>query len=117
MSDDVISKAWKVGYWLTCFAIFAAFVALGQSDRGVVGAFCFASVALAARVRWDLRNELWYRAMFLIVIIVHITALFAIDWHLYVKPTILYAPLVIVDFAVILSLTFVLEKSLQKSGS
>jgi hypothetical protein len=71
--DEDIPRAWKLGYWLACFAIFVAFVALGQADRGVVGAFFFASVALAARIRWDLRNELWFRIVFSILIAADVT--------------------------------------------
>lgn len=108
--DQNISRAWKWSYWLICSAIFAAFVTLGQTDRGVVGAFIFASIALAIRIRWDLRNQFWYKALFTTLIAAHILALFTIDWSLYLKPTILYAPLVIADFSFIVFLIFFLEK-------
>lgn len=114
MDDESdISRAWKIGYWLICFAIFVAFVTLGQSDRGAVGAFFFASVALAAKTRWDLRNETWFRIFFVVLIVIHLIALFKIDWSLHLNPTILYAPLVIADFSLIVFLVFFLDRSLQ----
>ena len=108
-----VPRAWMIGYWIVGFVIFVVFTALGQSHRGVVAAFSFGAVALAARIRWDLRNETWYRVVFSILTAVHGIAIFAIDWSLHLKPTILYAPLVIADFSLIVFLVFFLERSLQ----
>lgn len=111
--DWKVPRVWMIGYWITGFAIFVVFTALGQSDRGVVAAFSFGAVALAARIRWDLKNETWYRILLSILVATHVVAIFAIDWSLHLRPTILYAPLVIADFSLIVFLIFFLERSLH----
>ena len=112
LMSDGISCGWKLCYYFAALAIFGTFSAFGEPDRGVVGGFSFAVIVLAAKIRWDLRTELWYQALFALLTTAHVVALFAVDWKLLLKPTILYAPLATAEFVLIVFLVFILEKRL-----
>ena len=110
--SDGISRGWKLCYYFAALAIFGTLLAFGEPDRGVVGGFSFAVIVLAAKIRWDLRTELWYQVLFALLTTAHVVALFAVDSKLLLKPTILYATLATAEFVLIVFLVFILEKRL-----
>lgn len=109
-----ISTRWKLGYAITCLIIFSVFAYFSQPERGAVAGFSFASIALVARIRWDLRNSAWFWAFLAISALFHVVALAAFNWKINVHPTILLAPLVIIDFAVLMIFLFLIEKIISR---
>lgn len=105
-----ISVTWKAGYVGFSFLVFAVLAAIGQPDRGVVAAFSAASIILAAKIRWDARTQRWFFPLLASILLVHIYAVFGLDWAVELKPTILLAPIAFLDFCAVISLIFAAER-------
>lgn len=107
-----ISPAWKIGYALLCLSVFGVFAAFSQPDRGVVAGFSTAAIVLAAKIRWDLHNRVWFWCTIGTMFVVHAVLVYAWGWRITIKPTILLAPLALMDFIIVISLIFFVERSL-----
>lgn len=108
-----ISLAWKVSYTLVCLSVFGVFAAFSQPDRGVVAGFSTAAIVLAARIRWDLHVSMWFWSTIGTLFVVHAALVYAWGWRITIKPTIILAPLALLDFVAVISLLFFLERSLE----
>ena len=104
-----ISKLWQLTYALGCLLVFVPFAYFGRPDQGAVAAFSVAAIVLAVKIRWDLISKLWFIGLISTITLAHIVAIFSIDWRLALHPTILYAPLVVVDFAAIVFLIYIVD--------
>lgn len=78
--------------------------------QGRCGRVFLAAVILAARIRWDLRGRAWFQTLIAAFAIAHIAAVILFGWRIDVHPTILLAPIVVADFAVMVLLIFTLER-------
>lgn len=107
-----IGTLWKIGYVICCLAVFAIMTYASNSARGAVAGFAFAVVSLVARLRWDARDKPWFWLVIGGLALAHLALVFAVDWQIVAKPTILLAPFVIADFLVTLGAVFLAEKAL-----
>jgi hypothetical protein len=107
-------RKWALYLVMIAGAVFAIGALLGFPDKAVLAAFSCAAIALAGRVRWDLRNDPSYWMLLSIIAIIHIIIIGGINWHLRFHPTIVYAPIAFVDFAIITYLLFALGKAKKK---
>jgi hypothetical protein len=104
------SLVWKFGYALLCLAVFATFAASGHSDMGVVAGFSTAAIVLVARMRWDLRSRPWFWIYLFAIVLAHALLVWTWGVKIDVHPTILLAPFVIVDFAILMTGMFALAR-------
>jgi hypothetical protein len=93
-----ISTVWKVWYFVTAAAIFAIVTYLWNSDKGWLASMAFGVLALAVRLKWALRSRLWLWMIIALWVIIHVIAIFGIRWRITVHPTIILAPLVFIDY-------------------
>ena len=102
---------WKLGYVTLCFAVFALFAALGEPDRGVVAAISFASIVLAAKIRWDLRHNEWFWWFIALAALLHLSFVISYNKTIEVHPTILIAaPAAFGDFSALILMLFLIER-------
>ncbi|MDG2520574.1 hypothetical protein P7B02_03385 [Caulobacter segnis] len=117
IDERPISLRWRLCLFAIMAVVFFAFAFSGQADRGFVASIMVAVIVVTAYLRWDLREQGWYWPFFAFVIVGHTLVLFAVDWSIQVKPTILLAPIAFVHFAMLLGVVFLLEKIFQKPSS
>ena len=110
--DVQISSLWKLGYALMCLAVFGIFALNSQADRGVVASFSAASIVLAAKLRWDAANRFWFWATLTAIVIIHAVIVYLWGRRIDVKPTILLAPIALLDIIIVISVFFVVERLL-----
>jgi len=113
--DDIdnITTRWKIGYVIICVAIWGVFIFFSQQSRGLVAAGSFASIALTARVRWNLRNFSWFWWFLALATVLHIVAVGVFSGKIDVHPTIALAPLGIADYFALLYLLAALERKMR----
>jgi len=112
-----IGRAWTIAYSLVCLLIFGLFAAASQSDRGVVAGFSAAVVVLTARIRWDLRKRFWFWVILVAMGAAHATIVVAWTARITIKPTVLVAPIAVLDFIVMLALVFGAERAITGSST
>jgi len=83
----------------------------------VVAGFSAAVVVLTARIRWDLHKRIWFWVIIAAMSIAHATIVAAWTAHITVKPTILVAPIALLDFMIMLALVFVVERAITGSST
>jgi hypothetical protein len=110
---DPISTRWKVIYVIGCMTFVGLFALFSQPGKGLVASFSFASIVLAARVRWDLRREHWFWLFWAVSVLVHSALVVAFNGSIGFRPTIVFAPLGIADFVLLLSCVFWLERVMK----
>jgi len=108
-----ITTRWKVSYVIGCMSTFCLFALLSQPGRGVIAGFSFASIVLAARVRWQLRRFYWFWLFLLIAVLLHIAVLEIFNPTFGAQPTIIFAPFAIADFAILMICLFWIEKAMK----
>ncbi|MBV9550679.1 MAG: hypothetical protein JO256_13505 [Alphaproteobacteria bacterium] len=113
--DDIdnITIGWKVGYIVGILTIYAGFEVFAQNAQAIVAAGSFASIALVARVRWNLRRFTWYWAFLAVAVLIHLLLIAAFHGTIDVHPTIILAPLGIADYAALFFSLAYLEKAVR----
>jgi len=84
--------------------VYGVVFALTDADKAFVADISFATIVLAARTRWDLRNHDWFWILIGVFALGHIVAVVLIGWHLHVHPASLLTPFAVADFALMLGL-------------
>jgi hypothetical protein len=105
-----IGKLWTFAIGGIALIILFIFAFFGMEDKGLVSAFSFTVIAVVMRVRWDLRNEWSFRIYIGACIALHLYLIASFGWRIDVKPTILLAPIVVVDFIAVLAGVFLVER-------
>lgn len=70
---------WNVLYALTCLGVFVVFAIFSDADRGIVAGFSSASLILATKTRWDLRNRPWFWVLLTVLGGIHAIAVWLWD--------------------------------------
>ena|SRR5665213_200332 len=93
-------------------------VFLGQEELGRSVAFVLAMVLLAIRVRWDLRKRVWFWAVILFVLLLHVPLLFLFRWphgfHGWL-PAYAMLPIALAEMLIILGAVGFVEKYIVKA--
>lgn len=104
-----------LGFYLGALGLvlFGALVWLTQdSDKSALSAFSAVTILLAGRVRWDLHKEWYYWLVLFVVSVCHAALIVSTSFSV-PSPTILIAPIVILDFAAIVHAIFGVERAIN----
>ena len=112
-AEYTVPKRW--GFYLGALGlvIFGALVWLTQnSDKAALSAFSAMTILLAGRARWDLSGERYYWLLLSVVSVCH--ALLIVSTSISMpSPTILFAPIIILDFMAIVAAIFGVERAVN----
>lgn len=98
--------------------VFFLFVFLGNADMGLTVCIVLGMVILAIKIRWNLRKHVWFWAVIVFVLALHVPLFSMVRWPQGNVPTLFYTmPLGIVDFLVISQALRLAEKLLSKESS
>ena len=107
---DYLPPRWR---WYLVSISLVAFLAVlmltGDSDVAVLASFATGVVVLAGRVRWDLHGRAFFWIYLAIVSAAHLVVVASAAELTLPKPTVVVAPLVIVDYVLVLGGLFGLE--------
>lgn len=113
-SPDTPSRAWAIGIGICClFPLYLLFSALGNAGRGTA-AMCFGgAIIIAVRLRWELRNRIWFWVMVSFLVLLHLAMVLFIPWpdRNYTLPIVL--PVGIVD---ILAISYLIQLAAKRMG-
>jgi cell division protein FtsW (lipid II flippase) len=97
---------------------FAFDVFLGQEELGRSVAIILGTVMFAIKVRWDLRKRVWFWAIIVFVLLLHVPLLFVFRWpqgfHGWL-PAIGTLPIGLADLLIILGAVQFVEKFMVKT--
>jgi hypothetical protein len=98
--------------------VFFLFVFLGNADMGLTVCIVLGMMMLAIKIRWKLRNHVWFWAVIVFILALHIPLFFMVRWPQGNAPTLFYTmPLGIADFLIISGALRLAEKFLSKDSS
>jgi hypothetical protein len=98
--------------------VFLLFVFLGNADMGLTACIVLGVITLAIKIHWNLRKHVWFWAIILFILALHVPLLFIVRWPQGKVPTIAYTmPLGIADFLIISGALRLAEKFLSKDSS
>jgi hypothetical protein len=109
--EDEISKftGLKIGAML--IPVFVLFVFLGNADIGLAVVIVLGVVLFAIKLRWKLRKHIWFWAIIVIVLALHVPFFQAVRWPQGSTPTLFYTmPFGILDFLLISGALWLAEK-------
>lgn len=102
----------KIG--ATLLPVFALFVFWGNADMGLTVCIVLAMTMFAIKVRWNLRRHVWFWAIIIFILAVHVPLLFVVRWPQGNTPTLFYTmPLAVADFLIISGALGLAEKLLS----
>lgn len=91
------------------------FIELGKGELGRAACIDLGSILFAMKIRWDLRNRVWYWAIVLVLIPLHIPLLLLVHWPGGWVPAIVSLPFAVVDCLIVLGSFRFVEKYIIKS--
>jgi hypothetical protein len=98
--------------------VFLLFAFLGKADMGLTACVVLGMIMLAVKIRWSLRNHVWFWAIIIFILVAHVPLLLLVRWPQGKPPTILYTmPIGIADFLIVLGAVGVAEKFFSKDSS
>jgi hypothetical protein len=112
-SADLPTKTWWMGMGICLFPLYLLFSAFGNHGRGNA-AICFGGAVIAVvRLRWNLRNRVWFWILVSILALMHIALIVLVPWPNkdYTLPIIL--PVGVLDG---LAISFLIQVVAKKMG-
>lgn len=95
--------------------VFAVFAFLGHADMGLTVCIVLGMVMLAIKIRWGLRKHVWFWAIIVFILALHVPLFLIVRWPQGSTPTLFYTlPLGIMDFLVISGALWVAENLLSR---
>ncbi|HYL14872.1 MAG TPA: hypothetical protein VEV41_17650 [Terriglobales bacterium] len=94
------------------------FIYLGKADMGLAVFIVLGVIAVAIKIRWNLRKHVWFWAIIAVILALHVPLVFMVRWPQGHAPTLFYTmPLGIADFLIISGALRLAEKLLSKDSS
>ena len=91
--------------------VFLLFVCLGNADMGLAVCIVLGMTIIAIRLRWKLRKHMWFWAIIIVILGLHIPLVSLVRWPQGNVPTLVYTmPIGIADFLIILGAVRLGEK-------
>ena len=98
--------------------VFVLFVYLGYAEKGFTTYLVSCALAIAIKLRWNLRKHVWFWVTIALVVAAHIPLLVAVRWPKSNVPTIVLSmPLGIADFLVMSGAISLAEKAFSARQS
>jgi hypothetical protein len=90
--------------------VFLLFRQFGRVDLALPACLCLGMIMVAIRIRWDLRNHLWFWATIVFVLLLQVCAVLLIPFPYITVNRISLLPIGFADFLVILGAVHFVEK-------
>src|SRR5258708_6692835 len=98
--------------------VFFLFVYLSNADIALTACIVLGMIMLAIKMRWNLRKHLWFWAIIVLVLALHVPLVFMVRWPQGKGPTLFYTmPVGIADFLIILGAVDVADRFFSKHSS
>lgn len=98
--------------------LFLIFIYFGKADTGLTVFVVLGVTMLAIKIRWNLSKHVWFWAVIVFMLALHIPLFLIVRWPQEKLPTIFYTmPLGIVDFLIISGALGLAEKLLSRDSS
>ena len=106
----------KIGAML--LPVFALFAFLGYADMGLTVFIVLGAIVLAIKIRWKMRKHIWFWAIIIFMLAVHVPVFLIVRWPQGSTPTLFYAiPFGIADFLIISGALRLAEGFFSKGSS
>lgn len=119
MSDQAtryeITRKWAALSMLCLSPIPLVFVCFGQYQTGVGAWVCSGIVTMAARVRWDLRNHIWYWVVLAFGVLLQVPLIVLIPWTNGKLNYFNALPIAVLDYLVLYGCIKLVEKLLKRA--
>lgn len=107
------TRAWWIGAGICLFPVYLLFSALGAPGRGTA-AICFGGAMIVlVRLRWDLKNRMWFWASVTLLALLHIALILFVPWPNKNSTLPVILPVGILDA---LSVSFLIQLVARKMG-
>jgi hypothetical protein len=94
------------------------FIYLGKADMGLAVFIVLGVVAVAIKIRWNLRKHFWFWAIIVFILALHVPLFFIVRWPQGNLPTLFYTlPFGLIDFLTISGILGLAEKLLSTDSS
>jgi hypothetical protein len=94
------------------------FAYFGKEDMGLAVVIVLGVMAVAIKIRWNLRKRVWFWAIIAVILALHVPLVFMVRWTQGNAPTLFYTlPFGLVDFLIISGALRIAEKFLLKGSS
>jgi hypothetical protein len=94
------------------------FAYFGKEDVGLAAVIVLGVMAVAIKIRWNLRKHIWFWAIIAVILALHVPLVFMVRWPQGNAPTLFYTlPLGLVDFLIISGALRLAEKFFLKESS
>jgi hypothetical protein len=95
--------------------LFLIFIYFGKADMGLTVFIVLGVTMFAIKIRWNLRKHVWFWAVIVFILALHVPLFFIVQWPQGKTPTIFYTmPLGIADFLIISGALGLAEKFFSK---
>lgn len=98
--------------------VFVLITFLSNADMALAACIVLGMVMFAIKIRWHLRNRVWFWAIIVCVLALHVPLVFVVRWPQGNTPTLFYTmPFGIADFLIISGALGLAERLFSKGSS
>ena len=98
--------------------VFFFFIYLGKPDIGLAVFIVLGMMMFAIKLHWDMRKQVWFWAIIVFILALHVPLFFVVRWPQGGAPTIFYTmPVGIADFLIIMGALNLGERLFCKNSS
>lgn len=91
------------------------FVYFGRFDLAAPTLFSILVIAVAIKMKWELRKRLWFWAVMVGITALHVSLIVCVLWTTRWIPAFVITPILVVDLVGILAIIILLEKLFEKA--
>jgi hypothetical protein len=98
--------------------VFFVITLLANADMALAACIVLGLIIIAIKIRWHLRKHVWFWAIIIVILALHIPLVLMVRWPQGSAPTLFYTmPLGIADFIIILGAVGLGERFFSKDSS
>lgn len=98
--------------------VIVLFAVFGNVDMGLTVSIVLGAIIYAIKIRWDLRKHVWFWAVIILILALHVPLFFWVRWPQGNVPTRVYAmPFATLDFFIVIVLIDIADSIFSKDSS
>jgi hypothetical protein len=103
-----------VVFWVILLPVYFLVRHIGGSDTALTATLCLATVMVAVGICWDLRKHIWFWAVTVLMLALHIPLILMLHWPHYWIPGVALTPIGFADCMIIVGIIRLIQKFIVK---
>jgi hypothetical protein len=105
-----------VVFWVILLPVYFLVRHIGGSDMALTADLCLATVMVAVGICWDLRKHVWFWAVAVLMLALHIPLILMLHWPHHWIPGVALTPIGLLDLLIMVGIIRFVQKFIMKEA-